>query len=95
MERISALESEISQLKQKNMDNKLNYERDELIRQEISEKQRINPNYRRMRFLGEPKSYDQILNFSNELDKAGLYGPPREAILEELCVYASYSESNI
>ena len=56
----------------------LNFEKETLLRNELSEQHKINPNYKRLRFLGEPKNYDKIVGWANELEKHPLYGGPRE-----------------
>ena len=48
----------------------------------MSDNHRINVGYRRLRYIGEPVQYDQILKFSTDLDKYPLYCKEREMILE-------------
>jgi hypothetical protein len=75
--------------------NRLAFDRDILIKQDIAEKTRINPNYRRLRYVGEAKPYNQILQWSSELDKYPLLANEREFIIEQFCIFASNSPENI
>lgn len=58
LDKINEYETKNYELRQNVANNALNFEKETISRQELSDKQRINPNYRRLRFLGEPKEYD-------------------------------------
>ena len=64
------------------MNDKLQAESSDLIKKEMSDNHRINVGYRRLRYIGEPVHYDQILKFSTDLDKYPLYCKEREMIIE-------------
>lgn len=72
----------------------LNFEKEVVNRRELSDQQRVDNTYRRQRFLGEPRAYDQILHWVNGLDGYPVGAPEREKVLEELCIFASFSDSN-
>ena len=78
LNKISVMSTEIEYLKQKVMMNSLTVERETMARQEMSDQQRINPNYRRLRYIGEPRPYDEILQWSSDLDRHSLYAKDRE-----------------
>ena len=48
-----------------------------------------------MRFIGEASPYDQILQWSSELDKYPINAKERDSIIEQFSVFASNSPANI
>ena len=48
-----------------------------------------------MKFIGEPKSFQEILGLMGSLDSYPLKSRERLAALEEFCIYAHSSEENL
>jgi hypothetical protein len=48
-----------------------------------------------LRYIGEPKLYDDIVKSSHEMDGLSLVSKRRDQILEDFCVFASVSDENV
>ena len=55
---------------------------------------RIKTRFRRIMFIGEPKTFQDILSYVNAIDGFGLKSKERLTALEEFCIYGNSSAEN-
>jgi hypothetical protein len=93
--KLDKMGAELDSYKLRLIENEIKAKRETLERLEISNAKRIKTKYRRMKFIGEPKSFQEILNLMNGMDSYPLKSKERLAALEEFCIYANASEENL
>lgn len=87
--------AELDSYKLRLIENEIKAKRETLERLEISNARRIKTKYRRMKFIGEPKSFQEILNLMSGMDSYPLKSKERLAALEEFCIYSNSNEENL
>ena len=95
MIKLDKMGAELDSYKLRLIENEIKAKRETLERLEISNARRIKTKYRRMKFLGEPKAFQEILNLMNNMDSYPLKSKERLAALEEFCIYANSNEENL
>lgn len=87
--------AELDSYKLRLIENEIKAKRETLERLEISNAKRIKTKFKRMKFVGEPKSFQDILNMMNQMETYPLKSRERLAALEEFCIYANASFENL
>jgi len=87
--------AELDSYKLRLIENEIKAKRETLERMEISNARRIKTKYRRMKFIGEPKSFQEILNLMSSIESYPLKSKERLAALEEFCIYGNSNEENL
>ena len=95
MIKLDKMSAELDSYKLRLIENEIKAKREALERLEISNARRIKTKYKRMKFIGEPKSFQEILNLMSSLDTYPLKSKERMAALEEFCIYANSTEENL
>ena len=93
--KLDKMGAELDSYKLRLIENEIKAKRETLERLEISNAKRIKTKYRRMKFIGEPKIFQDILNLMNGIDGYPLKSKERLAALEEFCIYANASDENL
>lgn len=93
--KLDKMGAELDSYKLRLIENEIKAKRETLERLELSNAKRIKTKYRRMKFIGEPKSFQDILALMNGLDSYPLKSKERLAALEEFCIYSNSSEENL
>ena len=93
--KIDKLQSELDNYKIKLIENEIRNKRETVERLEISNARRIKTKFRRMKFIGEPKSFQEILSLMGSMDSFPLKSKDRLAALEEFCIYGNSNGENL
>lgn len=95
MIKLDKMGAELDSYKLRLIENEIKAKRETLERLEISNAKRIKTKYKRMKFIGEPKSFQEILNMMNQIETYPLKSKERLAVLEEFCIYSNASIENL
>ena len=95
MIKIDKITAELDSYKLRLIENEIRAKRETLERLEISNARRIKTKYRRMKFIGDPKSFQEILNLMSSIESYPLKSKERLAALEEFCIYGNSNEDNL
>ena len=87
--------AELDSYKLRLIENEIKSKRETLERLEISNAKRIKTKYKRMKFIGEPKSFQEILTLMSAMENYPLKSKERTGALEEFCIYANSSDENL
>jgi hypothetical protein len=87
--------AELDSYKLRLIENEIKAKRETLERLEISNARRIKTKYKRMRFIGEPKTFQEILGLMNNIETYPLKSKERLAALEEFCIYGNAATENL
>jgi uncharacterized protein HemY len=93
--KLDKMSAELDSYKLRLIENEIKAKRETLERLEISNARRIKTKFRRMKFIGLPKSFQEILSLINAMDTYPLKSKERLAALEEFCIYGNASEENV
>ena len=87
--------AELDSYKLRLIENEIKAKIETLERLEISNARRIKTKYKRMIFIGEPKTFQEILGIMNNLESYPLKSKERLAALEEFCIFGNASQENL
>lgn len=87
--------AELDSYKLRLIENEIKAKRETLERMEISNARRIKTKYKRMKFIGEPKTFQEILSLMNNMETYPLKSKERLAALEEFCIYGNANAENL
>ena len=95
MIKLDKMGAELDSYKLRLIENEIKAKRETLERLEISNARRIKTKYKRMKFIGEPKTFQEILSIMNNMDTYPLKSKERLAALEEFCIYGNSTQENL
>jgi hypothetical protein len=87
--------AELDSYKLRLIENEIKAKRETLERLEISNARRIKTKFKRMRFIGDPKSFQEVLGLMNNMESFPLKSRERLAALEEFCIYGNSTIDNL
>lgn len=87
--------AELDSYKLRLIENEIKAKRETLERMEISNARRIKTKYKRMKFIGEPKIFQEILGLMNNMEGYPLKSKERLASLEEFCIFGNATQENL
>lgn len=87
--------AELDSYKLRLIENEIKAKRETLERLEISNARRIKTKYKRMKFIGDPKTFSEILGLMNNMETYPLKSKERLAALEEFCIFANATGENL
>lgn len=93
--KLDKLGAELDSYKLRLIENEIKAKRETLERLEISNARRIKTKYKRMKFIGEPKTFQEILGLMSNMETYPLKSKERLAALEEFCIYGNAVGENI
>jgi len=93
--KMEKLGAELDSYKLRLIENEVKNKRETLERLEISNARRIKTKFRRMKFIGEPKSFQEILDLMGQMESFPLKSKERLGALEEFCIYGNANEENL
>ena len=93
--KLDKMGAELDSYKLRLIENEIKAKRETLERLEISNARRIKTKYKRMKFIGEPKTFQEILGLMNNIETYPLKSKERLAALEEFCIYGNASIENL
>jgi hypothetical protein len=95
MIKLDKMGAELDSYKLRLIENEIKAKRETLERLEISNARRIKTKYKRMKFIGDPKPFQEILSLMSSMETFPLKSRERLAALEEFCIYANSNEENL
>jgi hypothetical protein len=81
--------AELDSYKLRLIENKIKAKRETLERLEISNARRIKNKFKRMRFIGDPKSFQEVLSLTKNTETFTLKSRERLFALEEFRIYGN------
>lgn len=93
--KLDKLNAELDSYKLRLIENEIKGKRETLERLEIANARRIKTKFKRLKFIGQPKTYSEIIALLNVLDTYPLKSKERLATLEELCIFCNGGQENI
>lgn len=93
--KVDKMGAELDSYKLRLIENEIKAKRETLERLEISNARRIRTKYKRMRFIGDPKTFQEILGLINNIESYPLKSKERLASLEEFIIFGNASEENM
>jgi hypothetical protein len=93
--KLDKMGAELDSYKIKLIENETKAKREFYERQQIANSRVVKTKFRPLRFIGEAKSFQEILNMMNGLDQLPLNNKERQISLEEFCIYGELDEDNV
>ena len=95
MIKLDKMGAELDSYKLRLIENEIKAKRETLERLEISNARRIKTKYKRMKFIGEPKAFQEILGLITNIETYPLKSKERLAALEEFCIFGNSTFDNL